>query len=113
MDLGISMLKERYKSFIEVPPHKNNAGKKVFVNRSLCSTKTCLQGYNKRLKKISTPRYASGSIFLAALAGTAATLRCCAPAHSATFRLVLTPDVAVCFVSHGRSFLIRGYSCPP
>jgi hypothetical protein len=26
--------------------------------------------------------------------------------------LVLTAGVAACFVSHGRSFLIRGYSCP-
>jgi hypothetical protein len=41
-----------------------------------------LQGQNKRLKKISTPRYASGSIFLAVLASAAATLHCCAPLRS-------------------------------
>jgi hypothetical protein len=56
-----------------VPPHKKT-GKRVFVNRFLCSTKTRLQGKDKRLKKISTPRYASGSIFLAVLASAAATL---------------------------------------
>jgi hypothetical protein len=72
---------------------------------------TC-KGITSGLKKSPHLRYAPGSIFLAALAGTAATLRRCAPAHSATLRLVLTAGVAACFVSHGRSFLIRGYSCP-
>jgi hypothetical protein len=66
-------------------PRKNNAGKKVFVNRSLCSTKHACKGITSGLKK--SP-------------------------HLATLRLVLTAGVAACFVSHGRSFLIRGYSCP-
>jgi hypothetical protein len=80
---------------------QNNAGKKVFVNCSLCSTKTYLQGQGKRLKKIFTPRYASGSIFLVALVSTAITFCCCALAHSVMLRLVLTPGVVACFVLHG------------
>jgi hypothetical protein len=53
---------KRYKHLLSAP-HKNNAGKKVFVNRSLCSTKTRLQGYINGLKKISTPALRLGSIF--------------------------------------------------
>jgi hypothetical protein len=47
----------------------NRAGNKVFVNRSLCSQKHSRKGITSSLKKISTPRFASGSIFFAALAG--------------------------------------------
>jgi hypothetical protein len=74
--------------------------------------KHACKGKTSGLKKISTRRYALGSIFFAALASATATLHCCAPTHSATLRLVLTTGVSACFVSHGRSFLIRGYSCP-
>lgn len=54
-------------TFIKRSHATNRAGKKVFVNRSLCFAKTYLQGYNKRLKKISTPALRLGSIFFAAL----------------------------------------------
>lgn len=47
----------------------NQAGNKVFVNRLLCSQKHSRKGITSSLKKISTPRFASGSIFFAALAG--------------------------------------------
>jgi hypothetical protein len=65
---------------------QNSAGKAAFLPHSLSREKHACKGIASGLKKISTPRYASGSIFLAALASTAATLRCCAPAHSATLR---------------------------
>jgi hypothetical protein len=63
-----------------------NAGKAVFVNRSLCSTKHACKGITSGLKK--------------------------SPHSVVALRLVLTAGVAACFVSYGRSFLMRGYSCP-
>jgi hypothetical protein len=91
----MSKVAEIFPIFSNFP--QNNAGKAAFRPHSLRREKTCLQGQDKRLKKISTLRYASGSIFLAALASTAATLRRCAPAHAATLHLVLTAGVAACF----------------
>jgi hypothetical protein len=56
-----------------IPPSFTYAGKNIAD-----------KGITSGLKKISTPRCASGSIFSAALAATAATLRRCVPTHSAT-----------------------------
>lgn len=44
----------------------NNAGKAVFLPHSLSREKTYLQGQDKWLEKIFTPRCASGSIFSSA-----------------------------------------------
>ena len=98
--------------------------------------KTCLQGQASGLKKISTPRSASGSIFFATLAHTASTLSSCAPAHYApvplvrkviginyptanttiahlqSLRLVLIAAWLLVLLHNAPSILTRGYSCP-
>jgi hypothetical protein len=66
---------KRYNLF-DRPAHAglNRIGKAVFVIPPLCSQKHSPKGKTSSLKKISTPRYASGSIFSAALVATASTL---------------------------------------
>ena len=73
-DMGNFQFK-RYNLF-DWPAHAglNRIGKAVFVIPPLCSQKHTHKGKTSSLKKISTPRYASGSIFSSALVATASTL---------------------------------------
>ena len=68
-------LLKRYNLF-ERPAHAglNRIGKVVFVIPPLCSQKHSPKGKTSSLKKISKLRYASASIFSAALVATASTL---------------------------------------